>query len=164
MYEFRALQRKEKRSRPRIVGVLGCMAERLKEKLLEKDKLVDVVVGPDAYRDLPRLLARAEDGDTAINTLLSLDETYADVAPVRTADNRVSAYVSIMRGWYDAPPYRIMHANAAAAATTCVRTASCRGPAAANGADTLKGNPHWHTHTHTAFVSGTDTKPQQHSR
>ena len=101
LYEFRALQKKRGASvakRDRVVGVLGCMAERLKHQLLEKDQLVDVVAGPDAYRDLPRLLSRAVDGDSAINTLLSLDETYADVAPVRTAENRLSAYVSIMRG------------------------------------------------------------------
>lgn len=74
------------------------MAERLKTKLLEADKSVDLVVGPDAYRDLPHLLTTVENGDSAVNVLLSLDETYADIAPIRKADNRVSAFVSIMRG------------------------------------------------------------------
>lgn len=80
------------------VAVLGCMAERLKEKLLEANKMVDVVCGPDAYRDLPRLLATVDQGQTAVNTLLSLEETYADVTPVRISKNSVSAFVSIMRG------------------------------------------------------------------
>ncbi len=81
-----------------IVGVIGCMAERLKEKLLEQEKLVDIVVGPDAYRDLPRLISQAETGQTAINVLLSREETYAEIAPVRYASNGISAFVSIMRG------------------------------------------------------------------
>lgn len=80
------------------VAVLGCMAERLKSKLIEADKMVDVVCGPDAYRDLPRLLAQVDEGRTAINTLLSLEETYADVSPVRVAQSAVTAYVSVMRG------------------------------------------------------------------
>ena len=91
---------KQKRRR-RIVGVLGCMAERLKEELLEDKKLVQIVAGPDAYRDLPRLVAivNGSGGDEqAINVQLSQDETYADVAPVRTNKSRVSAFVSIMRG------------------------------------------------------------------
>eukprot|EP01132_Coremiostelium_polycephalum_P004805 gene4805-5991_t len=91
---------KRRYGRKLIVGVLGCMAERLKQKLLESDMRVDMVVGPDAYRSLPSLLAKIEDGEssTAINVLLSADETYADITPVRTSENNVSAYVSIMRG------------------------------------------------------------------
>ncbi len=81
-----------------VVGVLGCMAERLKTELLEKKRNVDVVCGPDAYRDLPRLLRGAEDGQNGINVLLSADETYADVAPVRIDSTKKSAFVSIMRG------------------------------------------------------------------
>ncbi|XP_047031891.1 mitochondrial tRNA methylthiotransferase CDK5RAP1 [Helicoverpa zea] len=80
------------------IGILGCMAERLKEKLIEKEKAVDVVAGPDSYRDLPRLLALTENGQTAVNVLLSLDETYADVVPVRLNEGSVSAFISIMRG------------------------------------------------------------------
>jgi tRNA-2-methylthio-N6-dimethylallyladenosine synthase len=81
------------------IGVLGCMAERLRKKLLEEEALVDVVAGPDAYRDLPRLLAEAsESGQAAVNVHLSKEETYADVAPVRYGSNGVSAFVSIMRG------------------------------------------------------------------
>lgn len=81
-----------------LVGVLGCMAERLKAKFLEEEKLVDLVVGPDAYRDLPRLLEEAGTGQKAVNVLLSREETYADVSPLRFASNGISAYVSIMRG------------------------------------------------------------------
>jgi tRNA-2-methylthio-N6-dimethylallyladenosine synthase len=80
------------------VGVLGCMAERLKEKFLEEEKIVDLVVGPDAYRDLPNLMEEVEAGRDAINVLLSRDETYADVSPVRLNSNGVSAFVSITRG------------------------------------------------------------------
>lgn len=82
---------------PKVV-VLGCMAERLKDKILDADKMVDVVCGPDAYRDLPRLLAEVDSGQKGINTLLSLEETYADINPVRIAKNSISAFVSIMRG------------------------------------------------------------------
>ncbi|XP_020099915.1 CDK5RAP1-like protein [Ananas comosus] len=82
---------------PKIV-VLGCMAERLKEKILDADKMVDVVCGPDAYRDLPRLLEAVEYGQKGINTLLSVEETYADISPVRISSNSVTAFVSIMRG------------------------------------------------------------------
>jgi len=93
------LFRSEKRKRPQvIVGVLGCMAERLKEKLLESDKMVDMVVGPDAYRDLPVLLEIAGSGHSAVNVLLSREETYADISPVRLESNGVSAFISIMRG------------------------------------------------------------------
>ncbi|HSI76802.1 MAG TPA: tRNA (N6-isopentenyl adenosine(37)-C2)-methylthiotransferase MiaB [Lunatimonas sp.] len=88
-----------KASNPELtIGVLGCMAERLKEKLLEEEQLVDVVVGPDAYRDLPNLVQRAEDGIKGVNTFLSREETYADIAPVRLNSNGVSAFISIMRG------------------------------------------------------------------
>lgn len=81
-----------------MVGILGCMAERLKQSLLDDEKLVDLVVGPDAYRDLPRLLTQAEDGDKGINVLLSREETYADISPVRLESNGVTAFISIMRG------------------------------------------------------------------
>lgn len=80
------------------VGVLGCMAERLKEKFLEEEKIVDLVVGPDAYRDLPNLLEEIEAGRDAVNVILSKDETYGDVSPVRLNSNGVSAFVSITRG------------------------------------------------------------------
>src|SRR5260221_13297696 len=81
-----------------LVGVLGCMAERLKSKFLEEEKLVDIVVGPDAYRSLPGLVEEAEGGQKAVNVLLSREETYADISPVRLDTNGVTAFVSIMRG------------------------------------------------------------------
>ena len=81
-----------------IVGVLGCMAERLKSQFLEEEKLVDIVVGPDAYRDLPLLIEKVEDGQKAVNVILSKEETYADITPVRLGNNGVTAFVSIMRG------------------------------------------------------------------
>lgn len=81
-----------------LVGVLGCMAERLKTKLLEEEKLVDLVVGPDAYRDLPKLIRTAEDGDKGVNVFLSREETYADISPVRLDSNGITAFISIMRG------------------------------------------------------------------
>ncbi|HXH19148.1 MAG TPA: tRNA (N6-isopentenyl adenosine(37)-C2)-methylthiotransferase MiaB [Chitinophagales bacterium] len=88
-----------KRQKPdALVGILGCMAERLKEKLLEEEKLVDIVIGPDAYRDLPRLIEEAETGQKAVNVLLSREETYADVNPVRLNSNGVTAFITIMRG------------------------------------------------------------------
>lgn len=88
-----------KKKKPELtVGVIGCMAERLKEKLLEEEKTVDIVVGPDAYRDLPNLLDSAESGQKAINVILSKEETYADISPVRLDKNKISAFVSIMRG------------------------------------------------------------------
>ncbi|MBK6931234.1 MAG: tRNA (N6-isopentenyl adenosine(37)-C2)-methylthiotransferase MiaB [Saprospirales bacterium] len=88
-----------KRQRPgAIVGVLGCMAERLKKKWLEEEKLVDLVVGPDAYRDLPKLIGAAEDGQRLVNVLLSREETYADISPVRLESNGITAFISIMRG------------------------------------------------------------------
>ncbi len=93
--EFKQL----KRSRPGLViGVLGCMAERLKAAFLEEEKLVDIVVGPDAYRSLPSLIEEANGGQKAVNVLLSRDETYADIAPIRLNSNGVNAFVSIMRG------------------------------------------------------------------
>jgi len=93
--EFRRL----KQANPGVlVGVLGCMAERLKAQLLEEEKLVDLVVGPDAYRTLPDLIANAGTGQKAVNVLLSRDETYGDIAPVRLDNNGISAFVSIMRG------------------------------------------------------------------
>ena len=91
--------KKLKRRNPSLkVGVLGCMAERLKGKLLEEEKLVDIVVGPDAYRTLPDLISEAGDGQKAVNVLLSRDETYADISPVRLNSNGITAFVSIMRG------------------------------------------------------------------
>jgi tRNA-2-methylthio-N6-dimethylallyladenosine synthase len=93
--EFRKLKQEKKGM---LVGVLGCMAERLKAKFLEEEKLVDIVVGPDAYRSLPALVREAEEGQKAVNVLLSREETYADIAPVRLDSNGVSAFVSIMRG------------------------------------------------------------------
>jgi tRNA-2-methylthio-N6-dimethylallyladenosine synthase len=80
------------------IGVLGCMAERLKQKFLEEEKMVDLVVGPDAYRDLPHLLEEVEEGHKAVNVFLSREETYADISPVRLDSNGVSAFISIMRG------------------------------------------------------------------
>ena len=80
------------------VGVLGCMAERLKSKFLEEEKIVDMVVGPDAYKDLPNLLQEVEEGRDAVNVILSKEETYGDIAPVRLGGNGVTAFVSITRG------------------------------------------------------------------
>lgn len=92
---FKAL----KKSRPHlVVGVLGCMAERLREKLLEQEKLVDLVVGPDAYRDLPNLIDQVDTGQKAVNVLLSREETYAEISPLRLNTNGVTAFISIMRG------------------------------------------------------------------
>ena len=91
--------RKLKKQKPSLlVGVLGCMAERLKSKFLEEEKLVDIVVGPDAYRTLPQLIAEAGGGQKAVNVLLSREETYADISPVRLNSNGITAFVSIMRG------------------------------------------------------------------
>lgn len=93
--EFKSL----KKSNPGlIIGVLGCMAERLKADLLEEEKLVDLVIGPDAYRSLPSLIEEANGGQKAVNVLLSRDETYADISPVRLNSNGVNAFVSITRG------------------------------------------------------------------
>lgn len=88
----------KKRNPGMLVGVLGCMAERLKAKFLEEEKIVDLVVGPDAYRDLPQLISQVDGGQKAVNVLLSREETYADITPVRLNSNGVSAFISIMRG------------------------------------------------------------------
>lgn len=88
----------KKNNKSALIGVLGCMAERLKHQFLEQEKLVDIVVGPDAYRDLPNLIDIAETGQKAVNVILSKEETYADISPVRLDNNGVSAFVSIMRG------------------------------------------------------------------
>ncbi|NWV93002.1 CK5P1 protein, partial [Machaerirhynchus nigripectus] len=99
LQHLKALKARRPQARaPLRVGILGCMAERLKEEILHREKLVDVVAGPDAYRDLPRLLAVAESGQQAANVLLSLDETYADILPVQTSAGGRTAFVSIMRG------------------------------------------------------------------
>jgi tRNA-2-methylthio-N6-dimethylallyladenosine synthase len=91
--------RQLKRANPSmLIGVLGCMAERLKSKFLEEEKLVDLVVGPDAYRSLPLLIGEAGGGQKAVNVLLSREETYADISPLRLNSNGVNAFVSIMRG------------------------------------------------------------------
>jgi len=88
-----------KKKKPELlVGVLGCMAERLKTKLLEEEKIVDLVAGPDAYRDLPQLILQVDEGAKAVNTFLSREETYADISPVRLNSNGVTAFISIMRG------------------------------------------------------------------
>jgi tRNA-2-methylthio-N6-dimethylallyladenosine synthase len=88
-----------KKKNPKLmIGILGCMAERLKSKLLEEEKIVDIVVGPDAYRDLPNLIGSVEGGQKAVNVLLSLEETYADISPVRLDSNGVTAFISITRG------------------------------------------------------------------
>ncbi len=90
---------KLKQQRPgTLVGVLGCMAERLKAKFLEEERLVDLVVGPDAYRELPTLVAGAEEGEKGVNVFLSREETYADISPLRLQSNGVTAFISIMRG------------------------------------------------------------------
>jgi tRNA-2-methylthio-N6-dimethylallyladenosine synthase len=95
LLDFRAI----KKGNPgALIGVLGCMAERLKARLLEEEKLVDMVVGPDAYRSLPLLIREAEGGQKAVNVLLSREETYADISPVKLDSNGVSSFVSIMRG------------------------------------------------------------------
>jgi tRNA-2-methylthio-N6-dimethylallyladenosine synthase len=93
--QFNQLKKKKKGL---MIGVLGCMAERLKTKFLEEEKLVDLVAGPDVYRDLPNMISEVEGGQKAVNVLLSRDETYADINPVRLSSNGVTAFVSIMRG------------------------------------------------------------------
>ena len=95
---LKAISHLKKRKDDLKIGVIGCMAERLKEKLIETDQLVDIVVGPDAYRELPVLVGEAEAGHKAVNVLLSREETYADISPVRMDKNGVSSFVSIMRG------------------------------------------------------------------
>ena len=90
---------KIKQKNPKLtIGILGCMAERLKTKFLEEEKIVDLVVGPDAYRDLPKLIKEIEDGRKAVNVILSTEETYADLVPLRLGNNKVTAFISIMRG------------------------------------------------------------------
>ena len=89
---------KKKQNPKMLVGVLGCMAERLKDKFLEEEKLVDIVVGPDAYRDLPNLIDEVHDGRKAVNVILSKEETYAEISPVRLGGNGITAFVSITRG------------------------------------------------------------------
>ncbi|MBK8875360.1 MAG: tRNA (N6-isopentenyl adenosine(37)-C2)-methylthiotransferase MiaB [Bacteroidetes bacterium] len=102
--ELRVRQRltefkKRKQQKPDlIIGVLGCMAERLKSKLLEEEKLIDIVAGPDSYRDLPKLIESVDSGQKAVNVLLSREETYGDISPVRLGSNGVTAFVSITRG------------------------------------------------------------------
>ncbi|MCD4680656.1 MAG: tRNA (N6-isopentenyl adenosine(37)-C2)-methylthiotransferase MiaB [Bacteroidales bacterium] len=93
--EFRSLKKKNP---DLIVGVIGCMAERLKDKLFEEEPIIDLIAGPDAYRDLPSLLNKVKIGQKAANILLSAEETYADINPVRLDSNGVSAFISIMRG------------------------------------------------------------------
>ncbi len=95
---LRSFNELKKKNPNLLIGVLGCMAERMKESLLEQEKLVDLVVGPDAYRDLPSLIQKVEGGQKSVNVLLSREETYADISPVRLGDNGVSAFISIMRG------------------------------------------------------------------
>lgn len=95
LHDFRQIKKEKPGA---LIGVLGCMAERLKAKLLEEEKLVDIVVGPDAYRSLPALIGEAEDGIKAVNVLLSREETYGDISPVKLDSNGVTSFVSIMRG------------------------------------------------------------------
>jgi tRNA-2-methylthio-N6-dimethylallyladenosine synthase len=95
---LKAIGHLKKREKDLKIGIIGCMAERLKEKFLETEQLVDLVVGPDAYRELPSLVTEAESGHRAVNVLLSREETYADISPVRMDKNGVSSFVSIMRG------------------------------------------------------------------
>lgn len=90
--------KRKKKNPGLVIGILGCMAERLKKDLLEQEKLVDLVAGPDAYRDLPNLIEEVEGGQKAVNVLLSREETYADISPVRLDKRGVTAYISIMRG------------------------------------------------------------------
>jgi len=95
---LKAISHLKKQKNDLKIGIIGCMAERLKEKLIETDRLVDMVVGPDAYRELPLLITEAESGHKAVNVILSREETYADISPVRMDKNGVSSFVSIMRG------------------------------------------------------------------
>jgi len=95
---LRVFDKIKKKKPGTLVGVLGCMAERLKEKLLDQEKLVDMVVGPDAYRDLPKLIATADEGEKGVNVFLSREETYADISPLRLGSNGVTAFISITRG------------------------------------------------------------------
>ncbi|MEX2596973.1 MAG: tRNA (N6-isopentenyl adenosine(37)-C2)-methylthiotransferase MiaB [Salibacteraceae bacterium] len=91
-------QKDKKKNPDKVIGILGCMAERLKSQLLEEEQLVDLIAGPDAYRELPGLVSEVESGQKAVNVLLSREETYAEISPVRLDSNGVSAFISIMRG------------------------------------------------------------------
>ena len=95
---LKQFQKIKKDNPEKVIGILGCMAERLKSELLEEEKLVDLVAGPDAYRELPGLVSEVESGQKAVNVLLSREETYAEITPVRLDSNGVSAFISIMRG------------------------------------------------------------------
>jgi len=95
LLEFHSLKKQNKNL---IIGILGCMAERLKEQLLEEEKIVDIIAGPDAYRHLPQLLASLKSGQKAIDVMLSLEETYADINPIKYDSNGITAFISIMRG------------------------------------------------------------------
>lgn len=95
---LRSFNEAKKKNPGMVIGVLGCMAERLKSKFLEEEKLVDIVVGPDAYRDLPNLVQQVDEGKKAVNVILSKEETYADISPVRLLSNGVTAFISITRG------------------------------------------------------------------
>jgi len=95
---LKAISHLKKKDTRIMIGLIGCMAERLKEKVIEKEHIVDMVIGPDAYRDLPSLIAEAESGHKAVNVLLSREETYAGISPVRMDKNGVTSFVSIMRG------------------------------------------------------------------
>lgn len=95
---LKALRYNKKNNKDLTIGILGCMAERLKKQLLEEEKLVDIVAGPDAYRELPLLLQEVEDGQKAMNVILSLEETYSEIQPTRLNSNGVTAFISIMRG------------------------------------------------------------------
>ena len=95
---LKAISHLKRKDPGKMIGLIGCMAERLKEKVIENERIVDLVVGPDAYRELPSLIAEAESGQKAVNVLLSREETYADISPVRMDKNGVTSFVSIMRG------------------------------------------------------------------
>ncbi len=95
---LKAISHLKKKNKALVVGLIGCMAERLKEKVLETEHIVDLIAGPDSYRHLPALIAEAETGHKAVNVLLSREETYADIAPVRMDKNGISSFISIMRG------------------------------------------------------------------
>ncbi len=95
---LREIKHQKKKNPGMIVGVLGCMAERLKTQFLDKEQIIDIVVGPDAYRDIPLLISQVEEGQKAVNVLLSREETYAEITPVRLSSNGVTAFISIMRG------------------------------------------------------------------
>src|SRR5688572_2150384 len=96
--KLQQFQKQKKKNPSLVIGILGCMAERLKTQLLEQEKLVDLVAGPDSYRDLPNLIEEVEGGHKAVNVLLSREETYADISPVRLDKGGVTSFISIMRG------------------------------------------------------------------